>query len=65
MLPPPPPERWSILARIPKVVKDKEAKRTFPPGADVSVACDELPRASILTVPLRISPPPCLPSYPA
>ncbi|KAM3297551.1 hypothetical protein ACQJBY_039458 [Aegilops geniculata] len=64
MPPPPSPERWSILARIPKVVKDKEAKRTFPPGADLSVACDEPPRASILTVPFRISPPPCLPSYP-
>ncbi|XP_047051598.1 uncharacterized protein LOC124657009 [Lolium rigidum] len=62
--PPPPQDRWSILARIPKVVKDKEAKRTFPPGADVSVACDEPPLASLLTVPLRISPPPCLSSYP-
>jgi hypothetical protein len=62
--PPPPQDRWSILARIPKVVKDKEAKRTFPPGADVSVACDEPPLASLLTVALRISPPPCLSSCP-
>ncbi|CAM0951573.1 unnamed protein product [Alopecurus aequalis] len=63
-LPPPPQERWSILARVPKLVKDKEAKRTFPPGADVSVACDEPPLASFLTVPLRICSPPGLFSYP-
>ncbi|RLN29629.1 hypothetical protein C2845_PM05G03630 [Panicum miliaceum] len=55
---------WPILAGIPEVVKDKEAQRTFPPGADVSVACAEPPRASVLTVPLRVSSPPCLRSYP-
>lgn len=55
---------WFILAGIPKVVKDKEAKRTFPPGADVSVAYDEPPRASVLTMPFRLSSPPFLCSHP-
>ena len=61
---PPPRDPWFILGGIPKVVKDKEAKRTFPPGADVSVAYDEPPRASVLTMPHRVSSPPSLCSYP-
>ncbi|XP_014755954.2 uncharacterized protein LOC100831859 [Brachypodium distachyon] len=61
---PPAPERWSILARIPKVIKGKEAKRTFPRGADVTVACADPPRASLLTVPFRVSPPPCIFNHP-
>ncbi|CAD6269697.1 unnamed protein product [Miscanthus lutarioriparius] len=61
---PPLRDPWFILAGIPKVVKDKEAKRTFPPGADVSVAYDEPPRASVLTMPHRVSSPPSLCSYP-
>ncbi|RLN00756.1 hypothetical protein C2845_PM06G32210 [Panicum miliaceum] len=61
---PPAQVRWAILVGIPKVAKDKDAKLTFPPDADVSVARDEPPRASVLTVPLRVSSPPCLRSYP-
>ncbi|WVZ60415.1 hypothetical protein U9M48_010439 [Paspalum notatum var. saurae] len=51
-------EPWTILARIPNAVKDEEAKRIFPPGTDISVACNGLPSASVLTVPLSISSPP-------
>ena len=54
---PPLRDPWFILAGIPKVVKDKEAKRTFPPGADVFVAYAEPHRASVLTVPYRVSSP--------
>ncbi|CAL4935693.1 unnamed protein product [Urochloa decumbens] len=51
-------ERWTILAGIPKVLKDEEAKRIFPRGTDISVAYNELPSASVLTAPLRITSPP-------
>jgi hypothetical protein len=51
-------ERWTILAGIPKVVKDEEAKRIFPPGTSISVAYNELPSASVLTAPFRITSPP-------
>uniref|UniRef100_A0A0E0KUG2 DUF1618 domain-containing protein n=1 Tax=Oryza punctata TaxID=4537 RepID=A0A0E0KUG2_ORYPU len=61
---PPAQDRWIILAGIPKVTKDKKAKRLFPPSTDISVAGNELPRASVLTVPFRISSPPCLHSHP-
>ncbi|KAF8675386.1 hypothetical protein HU200_047751 [Digitaria exilis] len=44
-------QRKTILTGIPNVVKDEEAKRTFPPGTDISVAYNELPSASVLTSP--------------
>uniref|UniRef100_J3LNH7 DUF1618 domain-containing protein n=1 Tax=Oryza brachyantha TaxID=4533 RepID=J3LNH7_ORYBR len=64
MSPPPAQEPWIILAAIPKVVGYKEAKRIFPPGADISVVRNRVPRASVLTVPPHISLPPCLGAYP-
>jgi len=48
------------LAGNPEVVKDKDVKLSFPPGADISVTCNEPLCAFILTVPLRVSSPPCL-----
>uniref|UniRef100_A0A0A9DJA1 Uncharacterized protein n=1 Tax=Arundo donax TaxID=35708 RepID=A0A0A9DJA1_ARUDO len=63
-MPPPAQERWGILAGIPKVVQYKEAKCIFPPGTDISVAYNELPRASVLTVPLHISFPRSIEFYP-
>jgi hypothetical protein len=51
-------ERWTILAGIPMVVKDEEAERILPSGDGISVASNELPSASVLTVPLRITSPP-------
>jgi len=56
-------EPWSILAAIPEVAMDKEAaKRTF--GASASVAFDEPPRPSVLTVMPHVSLPACLGRYP-
>ena len=52
--------RWAILAGSPEVVKDKDVKLSFLPGADISVTCNEPLCAFILTVPLRVSSPPCL-----
>ncbi|TVU49486.1 hypothetical protein EJB05_00799, partial [Eragrostis curvula] len=52
-------ERWVILSGLPNVVKDEEAKRAFPPGADIAVAFSNPPRATVLKVPYRVSSPPC------
>ncbi|CAL5092823.1 unnamed protein product [Urochloa decumbens] len=58
-------EPWAILAAIPEVAMDKEAaKRAFPPGVDASIAFDEPPRPSVLTVTPEISLPACLGCYP-
>ncbi|KAL6623550.1 hypothetical protein ACP70R_033429 [Stipagrostis hirtigluma subsp. patula] len=61
---PPVQQRWAILAGIPNLVEDKEAKRLFPPGTDISVALAAPPHASVLTVPLGVSSPPTYHSYP-
>ncbi|KAF0909755.1 hypothetical protein E2562_000081 [Oryza meyeriana var. granulata] len=63
-MPPPAQEPWAILAAIPNVVGYKEAKRIFRPGTDISVARNEVPWASVLTVPPHISLPACLRRYP-
>ncbi|TVU47713.1 hypothetical protein EJB05_07320, partial [Eragrostis curvula] len=50
-----PQERWTILAGISNVVEDEEASRIFRPGAEFSVAYNQLPSFSVLTVPVRLS----------
>ncbi|WVZ78547.1 hypothetical protein U9M48_026239 [Paspalum notatum var. saurae] len=57
-------EPWAILAAIPTVVKYKYADRVFPPGADISVARKDPPRASVLRVPPHVSLPACLGCHP-
>ncbi|KAG2621682.1 hypothetical protein PVAP13_3NG314300 [Panicum virgatum] len=57
-------EPWSILAAIPDVVGYTKEKRIMPPGTDISVARNELPRVSVLTVSPHISLLACLGLYP-
>ncbi|RLM98115.1 hypothetical protein C2845_PM06G32270 [Panicum miliaceum] len=54
-MPPPALERWAILAGIPKVVATEEAMGGRRTVSSISVAVDEPPYASMLTVPSRVS----------
>ncbi|RLN30627.1 hypothetical protein C2845_PM05G03650 [Panicum miliaceum] len=54
-MPPSARERWAILAGIPKVVATEEAMGGRRTVSSISVAFDEPPYASVLTVPSRVS----------
>ncbi|KAL6636555.1 hypothetical protein ACP70R_024127 [Stipagrostis hirtigluma subsp. patula] len=63
-MPPPELQRWAIMAGIPEVLVDEAVKRISPPGTDFAVAHNEPPRASVVTIPLRVTLPTSLLTYP-